>query len=232
MGLDVVELIMDIEDEFNIEISDEEAWQAITVEKMYQCILTKVQVSNSSLCSSQKAFYLLRKALIENFNIERKTITPKTKTDLLFPKIQRGELWEKVSVNVPYKFPELTYPTNAIILILSISLMGGGLCSYTLAICLKSTFISFIAALTWIVFAVVFSIILLKNLKALKLEFPHACHTIGQMAKNVLYHNSDYFGLLNEKEIWDKLTFIISEQLGIDQKDIKPESNFVKDFNI
>ena len=52
------------------------------------------------------------------------------------------------------------------------------------------------------------------------------------MAKSVLYHNSEYFGVLNKKEIWEKLTYIISEQLGVDQKDIKPESNFVKDFGL
>ena len=231
MGLDVVELVMNIEDGFKIEISDEEACQAITVGKMYQCVLDKVKVSNAGQCSSQKAFYLLRKTLVGNLNIERKTITPKTTTDLLFPEIKRRELWERISVNVPYKFPELTYPTKAITLIILISLVGGGLCSYALSFCIKYTFISFMSAFAWIVFTVVFSILLFKKLQVFKLEIPHACNTIGQIAKNILYHNGDYFGSLNEEEIWDKLTYIISEQLGIDQKDIKPESRFVEDLD-
>ena len=107
MGLDVVELIMDIEEGFNIEISDEEACQAVTVEKMYQCVLDKVTLSSGYRCSSQKAFYSLRKALMENLSIEKKVITPKTNIELLFPESERRKRWSKMSENVPYKFPEL-----------------------------------------------------------------------------------------------------------------------------
>lgn len=69
-----------------------------------------------------------------------------------------------------------------------------------------------------------------KNLLSFKLIIPYGCDTLGGMSKNILYYNGDYFGSLNKKEIWDKLTYIISEQLGVDQNDIKPESNFVEDF--
>ena len=117
MGLDGVELIMNIENKFDIKVSDEEACQTTTVGKMYQRVLDKVRVSNTGQCSSQKAFYSLRKVLMVNLGIEKQVITPKTKTDLLFPEIERGELWEKVSVNAPYKFPELAYPSKAIIII-------------------------------------------------------------------------------------------------------------------
>ena len=235
MGLDVIELVMDIEDRFNIEISDDEACQAITVGKMYQCVLDKVKVSTNHRCSSQKAFYTLRKALTENLGIKKKIITPKTNTELLFPEYERRELWSKISENTPYKFPELSYPAAIGILILIIGLTGGILCSYFLFSCFEhnpSVFIFFINWIAWIPLAVLFCKLLFKNLLKFKLIIPRGCNTLGGIAKYILYYNGNYFGTLSQKEIWDKLTFIISEQLGVDQEGIRPETNFVEDLNI
>ncbi len=233
MGLDVIELIMEIEDEFNIEISDEEACQAVTVDKLHQCVLDKIEVSADQRCSTQGAFYLLRKALKENLDIDEKIIKPKTNTELLFPESERRVLWSKMSANVPYKYPELNYPANFFIFVLIIALMTGGICSYFVSQCFRQNnniCLSFIFPCIWIPLAIIFCKLMYKNLLSFKLIIPYGCDTLGGMSKNILYYNGDYFGSLNKKEIWDKLTYIISEQLGVDQNDIKPESNFVEDF--
>ena len=88
--------------------------------------------------------------------------------------------------------------------------------------------ISFIA---WIPVTIYFNRYINKLLLPIKLTIPQTCKTLGDMAKYILHHNINYFGAMNKDEIWDKLTFIISEELGIDQKDIKPESHFVVDLN-
>jgi hypothetical protein len=149
MGLDGVELVMTIEDKFNIKISDEEACQSVTVGKLYQCVLDKIGVSLGNRCSSQQAFYILRKALKESLCVEGMVIKPKTNTELIFPENERKMLWSRMSTTVPYKIPELEYSAIIIIFILILSLLSGGICSYFLFLYLNG-FVCFIPALAWI----------------------------------------------------------------------------------
>jgi acyl carrier protein len=231
MGLDGVELVMTIEDKFNIKISDQEACQSDTVGKLYQCVLDKIGVSSGNRCSSQQAFYRLRKALKESLCVEEIVIKPKTNTELIFPENERKMLWSRMSTNVSYKFPELEYPAIIIIFILIFSLLSGGICSYSLFLYLHG-FVCFIPALVWIPVTAMLYKLMYKNLQGFKIIIPCGDETLGGLAKHVLYTNSLYFATLSKEEIWEKLTSIISEQLGIRREDIKPESNFVKDFNI
>ena len=130
MGLDVVELIMEIEDAFKITISDEEASTLYTVENLYQCVLAKADIPMDHRCSTQKVFYLLRTVLQENIDIARKAIAPKTNTSFLFPLSERRKLWSKISANVPYKFPKLMYPALIGFFVVIIALISSGYCSY------------------------------------------------------------------------------------------------------
>ncbi len=233
MGLDSIELIMEIEDAFKISIPDEEACQTVTVGKLYQCVLDKINVSTDDQCSSQKAFYLLRRALKDNLDIEAKVITPKTNTKSLIGHSDRRKLWSKVSENAPYKFPELTYPAIASNLIVIITIASGGYFAYLPTQYFKQNddaFMAFVSIFIPLVILVYFS--MRKILLPLKLAIPHGCDTLGGMSKHILYHNIDHFDSLTKNEIWNKLICIISEQLDVDQKDIKPESNFVEDFNL
>lgn len=229
MGLDILDLIFVIEREFNIEMSDEETCQSDTVGKLYQCVLDKTEIAAGNQYSSQKAFETLRKSLQENISIEEEIIKPETITELVFPKAQRKILWQKVSSNVPYKFPELIYPRKLSIFILVFALLNGIICSYFLC---RYMYIPCISVVAWIPLTVILSIVLYKSLQSFKLVIPFGCDTLEGLAKNILYHNGQYFGILSKEEIWDKFTYIISEQLGVKQENIKPESNFIKDFNI
>jgi acyl carrier protein len=226
MGLDGVELLMEIEDAFKISISDEEVGQAVTVGKLYQCVLDKIKVSTEERCSSQKSFYLLRAALRENLGIEAKSVTPRTTTENLFPKPDRRKLWSKISTNVPYKFPELTYSSR----IYALFSIACAISAYSWIYLLSQSF--FISCFLFIPVFILVYLLMKKIFLPIKLTIPDTCETLGGMAKHILYHNIDYFGTMNEQEIWGKLTFIISEQMGIDQEDIKPESNFVEDFGL
>jgi acyl carrier protein len=235
MGLDGVELLMEIEDAFKISISDEEVSEAITVGKLYQCVLDKIKVSTEERCSSQKSFYLLRAALRENLGIEAKSVTPRTTTEKLFPKPDRRKLWSKISINVPYKFPELIYPYWIDVLFAIGGMISGYFCSYFVYQYFKQNNNMFMCFISCFLFIPVFILVYLfmkKIFLPIKLTIPDTCETLGGMVKHILYHNVDYFGTMNEQEVWSKLTFIISEQMGIDQEDIKPESNFVKDLGL
>lgn len=106
MGLDTVELVFAYEEEFGIEIPPEVAENIITVGDMYRFVRMKVLSVSPVDCLSQKVFYKLRRALIQNYGLQRNEIGPETiLTDLISPK-QIEEGWPFLQMFIDLKTPE------------------------------------------------------------------------------------------------------------------------------
>ena len=71
MGLDAVELVMRVEEEFGIEIPDAEAEEATTVGKLYELVLSKLKPDNRDVCLTSTAFYRTRQAFINVLQIPK-----------------------------------------------------------------------------------------------------------------------------------------------------------------
>ena len=74
MGLDSVELIMEIEDRFNIIIPDREASEAVTVEKLFQCILNSTKVSSDK----KEIWDMLVLIISEQLGVDKEDIKPES----------------------------------------------------------------------------------------------------------------------------------------------------------
>jgi hypothetical protein len=90
MGMDGVELVMAVEDAFQITISDAEASQILTVGQLYSCVLEKLGNNPSQKCLSSVAFYRVRRALINLFEVSRDSVTPTSKLSDLLPSNHLG----------------------------------------------------------------------------------------------------------------------------------------------
>ena len=94
MGLDDLELIMALEEEFSVALSDEEARGALTtVGATVDTIYARLRQSEDGPCPSQQAFYQIRKILMEQLGVARHEIRPDTTLDSIFPKPGRPENW-------------------------------------------------------------------------------------------------------------------------------------------
>ena len=93
MGLDTVELVMAFEEEFGIEFPDEEAESMITVRDVVMFVKKKLGVTPPEECMTQRVFYKLRRALIENYGLQRHMITRKTVLSDLISIKQIEEGW-------------------------------------------------------------------------------------------------------------------------------------------
>jgi acyl carrier protein len=84
MGLDSVELILAFEEEFGVDIPNEDAEQMVTVGDVYEWLKIRLASADPIACLTQRIFYKLRRALVENYSLQRRSITPDTRlTDLL-----------------------------------------------------------------------------------------------------------------------------------------------------
>lgn len=105
MGLETVELVMAIEEEFGIEIRNEDAGRLTTVGEIYNFLLSRLEQTAPIDCLSQRVFYKLRRALIETYGLSRHVITPATKLDSLLTVEQISEGWPFLQMFIALKTP-------------------------------------------------------------------------------------------------------------------------------
>jgi acyl carrier protein len=96
MGLDGVELVMAIEEEFKIAISDAEASESDTVGKVVGVVHSRLRHSEDEPCPSQHGFYVVRKHLMDQLGLPRSAVKPESKLDDLVPDDNRRSTWQKL----------------------------------------------------------------------------------------------------------------------------------------
>lgn len=97
MGLGAVELLMDVEQRFGIEIPDAEAQHVDTPGKLIDLVHAKVGRGAGGKCVSQRSFYRVRRVLVAAMGIERGVIAPGTQLGSIIPLAQRRTRWPKVA---------------------------------------------------------------------------------------------------------------------------------------
>ena len=97
MGMDAVELLMDIEDRFEISIPDAEAQHLDTPRKLIAWVSAAVCVSQEQRCVSQRSFYRVRKLLMAATGVDRRHIGPRTALDSIVPLAARRRRWPAVA---------------------------------------------------------------------------------------------------------------------------------------
>lgn len=111
MGLEMVEVVMELEDEFRISIRDEDLADVRTVGDLHDLIVAKLGLRElDSVCITSHIFYALRRALTEVTGLPRDRITPATEVDELLPARQRPRLWRLWRSRSGIRLPRLLLP--------------------------------------------------------------------------------------------------------------------------
>ena len=74
MGLDGVEIVMELEDEFGITISDDEASRLQSVSEVVDCVYRRCDHRPRVSCVSAHTFYRLRRALVDLAGVGRRQV--------------------------------------------------------------------------------------------------------------------------------------------------------------
>jgi len=97
MGLDIMLLIMEVEERFDITLPDERAERIFTVGDLYHYILARTRRNVPAPCPTGQAFYRLRRTLTADFGLERNRIRPAARLRDLFPRASRGASWPRLA---------------------------------------------------------------------------------------------------------------------------------------
>ncbi len=112
MGLDSVEIVMEVEDEFAISIPDDEAEKIRRVGELIEAVKRRVSLLTRRPCPTAKTFYGLRRALMHRIGVDRRDIRLATPLAAILPFEHRREMWDALR-GAGFKLPGLRRPTLA-----------------------------------------------------------------------------------------------------------------------
>ncbi len=232
MGLDTVELIMTVEDAFQIRLADEDVGAVVTAGDLHRLVLSKLpQDEQSGDCLTSGVFYHLRRALIAETGAGRARIVPAAELDSLLPPEDRRRRWRRVASKLDLRLPDLRQPVwvQGLIFVAGLALSSLPFAIGAVEISVPWVAASFIAGLILLV-------LLFKAAKPLANAIPAECATVGELVKMMVALNHGRLAgrarRWNRDEVWESLRRVIEQQTSVPRGEIKPETSFVADLRM
>ncbi|MEA3452224.1 MAG: hypothetical protein U9Q83_10035 [Bacteroidota bacterium] len=219
MGLDIVELVLEVEDEFDIYLPDRDMECMATPDDLATYIFDKLKRSDDSKCASQVAFYKLRRLFIENFDSKREDLVPDARLEYLLGNDIRNQ-WKKLQELLGKKlYPQLALGDSTHRLLLYFILLIG-LVVYYFTQSFQNAFAS--------VFVSYIPLYLIAS-KLFGREIPQRYMKLSSLVKYMGVNAVPSMYATKEK-VLERVIEISSFQLGIPIVDIKPNSKYIEDL--
>jgi acyl carrier protein len=225
MGLDGVELIIEIEEHFGVTISDAESQEIVTVGDMLSLINARVEGSRQSRCHAFEAFLQVRRFIRDFLQEPKRRMRPSDQIASIIPWHRRREFW--LSLNklfrtwpTPLRLPQ---PLRLFDLLISVS---------ALAVGASTAFLDAAILPLGIISAVAFVILLQLILTPLKIEPPAQLASLGDFSLRLVGLSAATKPPATSDEILNALQKIVADTLGVDRDEVVPEASFVKDLEM
>ena len=110
MGLDSVELVMAVEEEFGVDLPDDKLAEVRTVGDFHRCVVEALGASPPAHCLKQRLFFKLRRAMMENYGLEREQIRLDAVLGDLVPQNELAQGLKFFAEFTELKFPRFRAP--------------------------------------------------------------------------------------------------------------------------
>ena len=231
MGLDPVELILEVEDAFDISITDDHAQQVRTVGDLFELIRMNRRQGASRICLSAATFRLLRRSLVDEDQPHAAQLRPKDPIEYALPISGRRQIWNSVQRSSRLRFPDLSRPTWLVLLLFLVA------CSVGLNVGNYCWPISGSVAVLLALGTAIGSGVLLGRLsRPFATRIPSGLSTLGDLTNALVTCNyaalAERFDTWNHAEAWYVLQSIVVEQLGVKREQVTPKARFVEDLGV
>ena len=229
MGLDTVELVMSVEEAFEIQIDDQDAEHIQTVGELHDYIVARITMARTGTCLTASTFYRIKNGLNECGVNER--FGPSSKLAEIFPDTNRRDFWAKLQDSIELRFPDLVRPNWVVNLATIVTLALSIGVAYLL---MGDSAPEFWFPLIGILSLFGFGLFAAKISEPMATEFDTSFASFRGLAERALALNAgkinNEYGPLGNNDVWVVLREIIVDTLGVDHDEIKRDANFVKDL--
>lgn len=227
MGLDMIEIVMETEQRFNVSLDDAECTRIRTVADLAALVIAKLAVSGDT-CPTQRAFYELRRVL-STVGVDRERIRPRSVIDNLAPGLTRGT-WKRLCGAdrrlAAFETDDWGDSGNALLWLLAIVTIGA----------IVTPLIDGCAAVLVAAAAVGIGVgihQMFANARCVRLQPAYA--TVADMARAiapVAQAASAGERRAREGEVLDEVRRITARCLGLPLERVLPRSDFVRDLGM
>jgi len=242
MGLDGVEIVMEVEETFDIAIEDSEAEKILMPGQLIELVLSKVGRTTHAACLTQRAFHILRASLMRQLGIERNQIRLDSLLDLFFSRATRKEHVRRILDDMGLqKEIEFVRPNWLHRLILAVIFFG----AITIAVLLAwhpihspTVFISFLFGspiASAVLFIVFFGWLAFFVTLPMRVEFRPSMKTVGHLSRWIVAHAPDLVkappGQWSREQVSENIRQIVVDALGC-EKTYREDAHFVKELGL
>jgi len=228
MGLELVELVIEVEETFGIIVSDEAAPQLQTVGQFYSYILECRRQTQQHGCPTGHVFRDARRVLTETASLPRQAIRPSTELKTILPPRIRRRVWKRLQQEAQGRLRGLRLPFR-----LGPVLAGGCLVAGVVGAAMIVPLVGFAHAMVLGGTALV-AMLLVTFLvtRPFAIAFPHGVATVGDAARATLPLGYEVAvkQQMTDEEVWEKLQKIVADTLGVKVEKVTPSARFVEDL--
>jgi acyl carrier protein len=225
MGLDSVELIIEIEEHFGITISDAEAQGIVTVGDMFTLINSRVLNSRQSRCHTLVAFLQVRSFMRDYLQQPNRRMRPSDRIAGFIPWHRRREFWLSLHDLFGACPPPLRLPQPLRLLDVLISIVA-------LAVGASTMFVDPAILPLGIIVALAFIILLQILLASFRIEPTVQFLTLGDISLRLVGLATAIKPPSSSDDVFKDLQEIVSDALGVDRDEVVPEAQFVQDLGM
>ena len=231
MGLDTVELMIEVEQAFDVQIPDDRAGEMYTVGDVYDFILECQSDSESSsesmspgkVCLSAATFFSIRKALASEVDNRARRLRPRAKVEQTIPLKSRRVVWSKLQKSLDLKLPRLRRSAWIVACLTVLTTPS-----------VQQRLGPHLAALA------AFGSLAPLGLLASRVTLPFAVHTRPEwstfrgLSQLLLAHNyarlSRRFNTRDPADVWQALQTIVVDQLGVQPEQVTKQALLIEDL--
>jgi acyl carrier protein len=235
MGLDAVEIVMEVEEAFDVTIDEADAEKMLTPRDLIESVMRKIAQADPQSCLTQRAFNLLRKSLLRHLPLERRDIAPPVRLAYLVPKSKRAALLEELAADLKTGLlPALERPLRLVRLLTAQSLTLGIAAGLFLPILMPTAKGGLQFWIGFLVAILAHSVAWVATARSCT-EFPAKIMTVGDLARWITAHKADLAsqrpGRWTREQVAARVREILIEQLGVESS-YREDASLVKDLGL
>lgn len=228
MGLDAVEIVMDVEDHFGISIQNTEAERVRTVGDLVSLIQSRIEAAHLATCPTLVSFLRLRSSVREIVTDETLRIRTGTRVVDVLTRSHRRRLWTRLDDFLGSAPPSLRRPP-----LLRKSLACLVVAAIVLAIAAAANIDLAILPLT-LAFAAFVTLVLHFATVPFRIYPPDTLTTFGAIARRMagVTVATKQLHLHWDDAILAELRPIVVDALGVDGSEVVPTARFIEDLGM